>query len=75
MTAMKAPAPVTILLNGEPTSIPCDLTLNGLLERIHPAGQRLAIELNGDIVPRSRWPEVRLGEGDRAEIVRAIVGG
>ena len=64
-----------ILVNGESTAIPEGLTLGELVGQLHLTGQRLAIELNGGIVPRSRWPEVRLGEGDRAEIVRAIGGG
>jgi sulfur carrier protein len=64
-----------ILVNGESTAIRDGLSLDELVEQLRLAGQRLAIELNGDIVPRSRWPQVRLGEGDRAEIVRAIGGG
>jgi sulfur carrier protein len=64
-----------ILVNGESTSVAEGLTLGELIGQLHLAGQRLAIELNGGIVPRSRWTEVRLGEGDRAEIVRAIGGG
>lgn len=64
-----------ILVNGESTSVPEGLTLGELVGRLQLAGQRLAVELNGGIVPRSRWPETRLGEGDRAEIVRAIGGG
>lgn len=64
-----------ILVNGESTSVPEGLTLGELVGRLQLAGQRLAIELNGGIVPRSCWPETRLGEGDRAEIVRAIGGG
>jgi sulfur carrier protein len=64
-----------ILVNGQNTSVREGLTLGELVGELQLAGQRLAIELNGGIVPRSRWPEVRLGEGDRAEIVRAIGGG
>jgi sulfur carrier protein len=64
-----------ITVNGENTSVPEGLTLGELVGRLQLVGQRLAIELNGGIVPRSRWAEVRLGEGDRMEIVRAIGGG
>lgn len=64
-----------IVVNGENTPVSEGITLTELVGRLQLAGQRLAIELNGDIVPRSRWPEVRLNSGDRAEIVRAIGGG
>jgi sulfur carrier protein len=64
-----------IVLNGENTAVSEGITLTELVGSLQLAGQRLAIELNGDIVPRSRWPEVRLSNGDRAEIVRAIGGG
>lgn len=64
-----------IIVNGESTSTREGITLDELLAQLQLTGQRLAVELNGDIVPRSRWPEVRLGEGDRTEIVRAIGGG
>jgi len=70
--------PVTVMqivVNGENTAVSEGITLTELVGRLQLAGQRLAIELNGDIVPRSRWPEVRLNSGDRAEIVRAIGGG
>lgn len=64
-----------IVVNGEPAEVSEPLSLAELVAGLRLGGQRLAIELNGDIVPRSRWPEVRLNPGDRAEIVRAIGGG
>ncbi|HZR38074.1 MAG TPA: sulfur carrier protein ThiS [Nevskia sp.] len=64
-----------IVVNGESASVSEGLSLAQLVAELRLGGQRLAIELNGDIVPRSRWPEVRLNPGDRAEIVRAIGGG
>lgn len=36
---------------------------------------RVAVELNRDIVPRDRWPETRLNEGDRLEVVHFVGGG
>ena len=64
-----------IVVNGESASVSEGLSLAQLVAELRLGAQRLAIELNGDIVPRSRWPEVRLNPGDRAEIVRAIGGG
>ena len=39
------------------------------------AGKRIALERNGEIVPRSRFGEVRIVDGDRLEIVVAVGGG
>jgi sulfur carrier protein len=64
-----------IVVNGEDAAVSEGSTLTDLVHGLQLAGQRLAIELNGAIVPRSRWPEVYLQAGDRAEIVRAIGGG
>ena len=64
-----------IVVNGESAEVSENLSLAELVAGLRLGGQRLAIELNGGIVPRSRWPEVRLNPGDRAEIVRAIGGG
>jgi len=64
-----------IVMNGEITAVSEGITLIDLVGSLQLAGQRLAVELNGAIVPRSRWPEVCLNAGDRAEIVRAIGGG
>ncbi len=64
-----------IVVNGESTAVSEGISLTELIGSLQLAGQRLAIELNGAIVPRSRWPEVHLHHGDRAEIVRAIGGG
>jgi sulfur carrier protein len=64
-----------IVVNGQPTGIADGASLGALVESLQLSGQRIAVELNGDIVPRSRWTQVRLAEGDKAEIVKAIGGG
>ncbi|MBL6751503.1 MAG: sulfur carrier protein ThiS [Nevskia sp.] len=64
-----------ILLNGTPTAIADGSTIASLVEALRLGGQRIAVELNGDIVPRSRWQQVRLAAEDKAEIVKAIGGG
>jgi sulfur carrier protein len=64
-----------IRINGEPADMPDGLTVAGLIEQLKMTGQRLALELNGEVVPRSRWPETLLADGDQTEIVRAIGGG
>ena len=64
-----------ILLNGEPRHVEAGTTLDALVEAEGLAGRRVAIELNGEIVPRSRHSGQALAEGDRMEIVHALGGG
>ena len=64
-----------IRLNGEALEVAERLTVQGLVEFQQLGGQRVAVELNGEVVPRSRWGSVELKAGDQAELVRAIGGG
>ena len=64
-----------LTVNGRPEPLPTPATLDGLVAALKLGGQRLAIEHNGVIVPRSRWSEITLAEKDQIEIVRAIGGG
>ena len=64
-----------VTLNGETTEVAERLPLAHLLTQLKLGERRLAVELNGAIVPRSQWPKVSLAEGDRLEIVHAIGGG
>ncbi len=64
-----------VTVNGEASELPEGLTIAELLERTGLAEQRIALERNREIVPRSEFATTRLAEGDRVEIVRAIGGG
>jgi len=64
-----------IVVNGEPREVADTATVATLIEVLGLAGQRCAVELAGDIVPRARWAERPLAAGDRLEVVRAIGGG
>jgi len=68
-------APIRIVLNGAPREFPAPLTFSQLLHEMALAGRRLAIERNGEIVPRSRFGDARLADGDRIEVVMAVGGG
>ena len=68
-------APIRITLNGAPREFPVPLTFAQLLQELALAGRRLAIECNGQIVPRSTFGESRLEDGDRIEVVIAVGGG
>ncbi len=62
-------------VNGETREFPENLSVAGLLDAMALTGKRLAVEVNADIVPKSRHGETRLKSGDRVEIVHAIGGG
>jgi sulfur carrier protein len=62
-------------VNGQPTDLPLGFTAGQLLERLALAGARVAMEVNGEIVPRSVHTAHELKDGDKVEIVHAIGGG
>jgi len=64
-----------IFVNGEARQVPEDLTIAQLVADLGLVGQRIAVEVNLDIIPRSTHVEHVLRAGDRVEIVRAIGGG
>ncbi|MDX1625166.1 MAG: sulfur carrier protein ThiS [Wenzhouxiangellaceae bacterium] len=64
-----------IHVNGTAHEIDDGMTVATLLERLDLADKRVAVERNGDIVPRSRHASTPLEGGDRIEIVHAIGGG
>ena len=67
--------PIRVTLNGAPREFPAPLTFDQLLHEMELAGRRLAIERNGEIVPRSRFSDAHLADGDRVEVVMAVGGG
>ncbi len=66
---------IQLTVNGESRHFEGSLTVAQLLEELELGGKRVALEKNGDIVPRSRFGEERLADGDRLEIVVAVGGG
>jgi sulfur carrier protein len=66
---------VTILLNGEPRSVAAALSVSQLVESLGLRGKRIAVERNGEIVPKSRYASTRVDAGDKLEIVAAVGGG
>jgi thiamine biosynthesis protein ThiS len=50
-------------------------TLAALIESLNMKSDRVAVELNREIVPRDRWPRTPLKDGDRLEIVHFVGGG
>ena len=64
-----------IVLNGEPRRLPTPTTVLQLLQLEGLAERRVAVEVNGAIVPHSHHGERVLATGDRIEIVHALGGG
>ena len=64
-----------ILVNGNPTELEADAPVSALIEGLGLAGQRIAVEVNAELVPRSRFEVHALREGDRVEIIHAVGGG
>lgn len=66
---------ITIHING--ASRPCKAGVNiaELIAELGYTGKRIALERNGDIVPRSTYAQVVLADGDRLELVVAVGGG
>lgn len=66
---------MNIILNGKPMQLEQAATVSELIAILGYEGKRIAVERNGDIVPKSRHGETALTEGDELEIVVAVGGG
>ena len=66
---------ISVTINGERRQFEAPLNCVELLARLDLVGKRVALERNGEIVPRGRHAEERLADGDRLEIVVAVGGG
>jgi len=70
-----ASAMLRLTVNGEPVEVPPASTVADLLSTLDTSGRRVAVERNGEIVPRSQHAATALAAGDRLEIVVAVGGG
>jgi len=66
---------IDLTINGEAKRFDRPLNCQQLLDQLELAGKRVAVERNGEIVPRSRHGEQMLANGDKLEIVVAVGGG
>ena len=62
-------------VNGTPWDGPAVTTVAQLVSEWCPSPRGIAVALNGEVVPRSRWAATRLAPEDRVEIVTAAAGG
>lgn len=66
---------IEVRLNGKPRQIPEGLTLRGLLDHLQVKHDRVAIELNREIVKAEIWESTRIQAGDELEVVHFVGGG
>ena len=66
---------ITVSINGSPRLLQDSTSVATLIKELGFTGKRIALERNGEIVPRSRYAEQQLSDGDRLEVVVAVGGG
>lgn len=64
-----------LVLNGEPVELAEQSTVERLLQQLGIGRERVAVELNGDIVPKAGYETQLLSDGDKIEIVHFVGGG
>ena len=64
-----------VTVNGQERELAAPVTVAALLDTLGMAGKRVAVEVNREIVPRSRHAEYKVQDKDRVEVVVAIGGG
>ena len=66
---------ISVFINGEARQFDNSTNVAALLEHMQLGGKRIALERNGEIVPRSQFAHQMLSDGDKLEIVVAVGGG
>lgn len=64
-----------IVVNGEEREIEDGTTVAALVRQFALAPERIAIEINREVVRRAGWDELKLSAGDRVEVVHFVGGG
>jgi len=76
LSAMSTATSIQIQVNGEGMTLPAGASCADVLQRLGISEQqRLAVEVNETIVPRSQLGDHQLADGDRMEVIQAIGGG
>lgn len=66
---------MNILINGETKEISSELNLNELLKHFSLPTERVAVELNREVVRKKDWENVKIAEGDKLEVIHFVGGG
>lgn len=66
---------ISVVINGERREIPAGLSVAGLIGFLGVDAQRVAVELNREIVRKAQWEEVLVEAGAEVEVVMFVGGG
>ena len=66
---------MTVVVNGEPRELQRGTTVADVVALLGRRPQGLAVAVNEEVVPRTRWPATTLHERDRVEVLTAAAGG
>jgi thiamine biosynthesis protein ThiS len=66
---------MNLIINGEDRQFDSALTIAALLDRLGMKPDRVAVELNRELLPRERWSTTQLSDDDKLEIVHFVGGG
>ena len=66
---------ISVTLNGKPRDLEGATSIAEFLRALDINPQQVAVAVNGEVVPRSRWAEAAIQDGDAVEVVRAVGGG
>ena len=66
---------MNLIINGEDRQFDSELTISALLERLGMKPDRVAVELNRELISRERWTGTQLADDDKLEIVHFVGGG
>lgn len=72
---MTSSTTISIVLNGERRELAAATTITQLIETHTGSTRGSAVAVDGEVVPRSAWPEQRLRDGQRVELITAVQGG
>jgi thiamine biosynthesis protein ThiS len=72
---MSEASPITITLNGDPHLLAGELSVAQLVESLKMRPNRVAVELNLDVVPRARYAQTIVRSGDVVEVINFVGGG
>ena len=64
-----------LTINGEDREFASVSTVSALLAQLGMKPDRVAVELNRELIPRDRWEKTKLSDGDRLEVVHFVGGG
>jgi len=64
-----------VLVNGETKEIPNEVNLSELLKNLSLPSERIAIELNKEVIRKRDWENVKVADADKIEIIHFVGGG